>query len=259
MTNSHTSSTTMPEKRGKMQKRTVIQRTKLLRTVLLIAIVGSLLSFSPPKVVLDDFKTYSRDLYATLDDDDLNYKAFETALKGFVKLQLEDRIDNTNYLTVIDMSLSANEHRFFLINLTDKKIEHKSIVAHGRNSGGEFARHFSNQEGSFKTSLGFYRTAETYHGKHGLSLRLDGLAPSNSNARDRAIVIHAADYVSEHFIEKFGRLGRSLGCPSLPKEGFDQIVHRIKEGTLIFIYYPEEQYFSNSSIANHEFKEVVNG
>jgi hypothetical protein len=213
----------------------------------------------PPKVVLDDFTTYSKDLYAALNEPDLNYEAFETALKGFVKLQLEDKIDNTEYLTVIDMSLSANDHRFFLINLSEKKVEHKSVVAHGRNSGGEFARHFSNKEGSFKTSLGFYRTAETYHGKHGLSLRLDGLESSNSNARDRAIVIHAADYVSQNFIQKFGRLGRSLGCPSLPKEGFNQIVDRIKEGTLLFIYYPEKQYYSNSSIANHDFSKSING
>ena len=214
---------------------------------------------NPPKVILDDFTSYSKDLYAALDEPSLNYKAFETALKGFVKLQIEDKIQNTEYLTVIDMSRSANDHRFFVINLSEKKIEHKSVVAHGRNSGGEFARHFSNKEGSFKTSLGFYRTAETYHGKHGLSLRLDGLENSNSNARDRAIVIHAADYVSQNFIEKFGRLGRSLGCPSLPKEGYDQIVDRIKEGTLLFIYYPEEQYLGNSSLANHKFTEVVNG
>lgn len=213
----------------------------------------------PPKVILDDFTSYSKDLYAALDEPTLNYKAFETALKGFVKLQMEDKIQNTEYLTVIDMSRSANDHRFFVINLSEKKVEHKSVVAHGRNSGGEFARHFSNKEGSFKTSLGFYRTAETYHGKHGLSLRLDGLENSNSNARDRAIVIHAADYVSQNFIEKFGRLGRSLGCPSLPKEGYDQIVERIKEGTLLFIYYPEEQYLGNSSLANHKFTEVVNG
>ena len=213
----------------------------------------------PPKVILDDFTSYSKDLYAALDEPTLNYKAFETALKGFVKLQMEDKIQNTEYLTVIDMSRSANDHRFFVINLSEKKVEHKSVVAHGRNSGGEFARHFSNKEGSFKTSLGFYRTAETYHGKHGLSLRLDGLENSNSNARDRAIVIHAADYVSQHFIEKFGRLGRSLGCPSLPKEGYDQIVESIKEGTLLFIYYPEEQYLGNSSIANHKFTTGING
>ena len=244
------------------------------KPILLTLVLSLLLNFSsfshsyhfsgpgevvPPKVILDDFTSFSKDLYAALNEPALNYKAFETALKGFVKLQIEDKIQNTEYLTVIDMSRSANDHRFFVINLSEKKIEHKSVVAHGRNSGDEFARHFSNKEGSFKTSLGFYRTAETYHGKHGFSLRLDGLENSNSNARDRAIVIHAADYVSQHFIEKFGRLGRSLGCPSLPKEGYDQIVESIKEGTLLFIYYPEEQYLGNSSIANHKFTTGING
>ena len=211
----------------------------------------------PPKVVLEDFTSYSRQLYESLGDHDLNYKAFETALKGFVKLQLEDQIDNTAYLTVIDMSLSANEHRFFLINLNKGSIELKSRVAHGRNSGGEYAKAFSNKEGSFKTSLGFYRTAETYHGKHGLSLRLDGLEASNDNARDRAIVIHAADYVSKKFIETYGRLGRSLGCPSLPQAEFDKVVHKIKNGTLLFIYYPEQRYFSSSDIANHNFSKEI--
>jgi hypothetical protein len=223
------------------------------------AVLSEPCELNPPKVVLEDFSAYSKDLYTALNEPALDYKAFETALKGFVKLQLEDKILNTDYLTVIDMSRSANESRFFVINLSAKRVEHKSVVAHGRNSGGEFARHFSNEEGSFKTSLGFYRTAETYRGKHGLSLRLDGLEKSNSNARQRAIVIHAADYVSQNFIEKFGRLGRSLGCPSLPKEGYDQIVETIKEGTLLFIYFPEEQYLSNSPIANHNFSEVVNG
>lgn len=235
------------------------------RPFLLILIVSFFLSFRgysevhPPKIVLEDFKSYSKELYESLDEPALNYEAFETALKGFVKLQLEDKIHNTEYLTVIDMSRSANDHRFFVINLPEKRIEHKSVVAHGRNSGGEFARHFSNKEGSFKTSLGFYKTAETYRGKHGLSLRLDGLEKSNSNARDRAIVIHAADYVSQSFIQKFGRLGRSLGCPSLPREGYDKIVETIKEGTLLFIYFPEEYYLSNSTIANHQFTNDIKG
>jgi hypothetical protein len=223
------------------------------------AVLSEPCELNPPKVVLEDFSVYSKDLYTALNEPALDYKAFETALKGFVKLQLEDKILNTDYLTVIDMSRSANEARFFVINLSEKRVEHKSVVAHGRNSGGEFARHFSNEEGSFKTSLGFYRTAETYRGKHGLSLRLDGLEKSNNKARERAIVIHAADYVSQNFIEKFGRLGRSLGCPSLPKEGYGQIVETIKEGTLLFIYFPEEHYLSNSPIANHNFSEVVNG
>jgi hypothetical protein len=213
----------------------------------------------PPKVILEDFESYSKDLYRSLGDADLDFKAFDTALKGFVKLQLEDQIENTSYLTVIDMSRSANDHRFFLINLKKRKIELKTVVAHGRNSGGEYARVFSNKEGSFKTSLGFYKTAETYHGKHGLSLRLDGLEASNDNARDRAIVIHAADYVSRKFIETYGRLGRSLGCPSLPHEDFNKVVHKIKNGTLLFVYYPEKTYFSTSEIANHDFNGEVNG
>lgn len=214
----------------------------------------------PPKVILEDFESYARELYVALGDSDLDFTAFQTALKGFVKLQLEDQISNTDYLTVIDMSRSANDHRFFLINLSEKEVEHKSVVAHGRNSGGEYAKHFSNKEGSFKTSLGFYRTAETYHGKHGLSLRLDGLESSNSNARERAIVIHAADYVSHSFIKKYGRLGRSLGCPSLPEDDFEKVIHTIKNGSLLFIYYPEDSYLKTSEIASHSFNATgING
>lgn len=201
-------------------------------------------------VEVDDFATFADDLYATLNDPDLEYEPFEKALKGYLKLQQEGQIANDSYLTVIDMSISANRNRFFLIDVENKKIIHKSIVAHGRNSGGEYAKYFSNKEGSFKSSIGFYRTAETYHGKHGLSLRLDGLEYSNSNARKRAIVIHSADYVSSVFIQKNGRLGRSLGCPSLPQKNYDQIVHKIKNGSLLFIYYPEDNYLKNSTLAN---------
>jgi hypothetical protein len=201
-------------------------------------------------VEVDDFATFAVDLYATLDDPDLEYEPFEKALKGYLKLQEEGQIANYSYLTVIDMSISANRNRFFLIDVENKKIIHKSIVAHGRNSGGEYAKYFSNKIGSFKSSIGFYRTAETYQGKHGLSLRLDGLEYSNNNARKRAIVIHAADYVSSVFIQKNGRLGRSLGCPSLPQENYDLIVHKIKNGSLLFIYYPEDNYLKNSILAN---------
>ena len=201
---------------------------------------------------IDDFKTFAENLYEALDDPDLEYDPFEKALKGYLKLQKEGEIEENSYLTVIDMSISANRNRFFLIDVENKKIIHKSIVAHGRNSGGEFAKYFSNKVGSFQSSIGFYRTAETYQGKHGLSLRLDGLEYSNSNARKRAIVIHAADYVSSMFIKKNGRLGRSLGCPSLPQKNYDQIVHKIKNGSLLFIYYPEDTYLKNSILANYK-------
>jgi hypothetical protein len=202
------------------------------------------------EIPVDDFVGYAEELYKAIDDNDLNYEAFTTALKGYVKLQSEGQIEEGAYLTVIDMSLSANKNRFFLIDLKNKKIIHKSIVAHGKNSGGEYAKYFSNKVGSYKSSIGFYRTAETYNGKHGLSLRLDGLEYCNNNARKRAIVIHSAAYVSENFIKNNGRLGRSLGCPSLPQKDYDQVVNKIKNGSLLFIYYPEDYYLKNSVLAN---------
>ncbi|MCA0933930.1 murein L,D-transpeptidase catalytic domain family protein [Lutimonas saemankumensis] len=202
-------------------------------------------------IEIEDFEIYARELYLELNEPDLEYDAFETALKGYVKLQKEGQIMEHSLLTVIDMSVSANRNRFFLIDIDKKKVIHKSIVAHGRNSGGEFAKYFSNEVGSFKSSIGFYKTGETYHGKHGLSLRLDGLEYTNNNARKRAIVVHAADYVSSVFIKKNGRLGRSLGCPSLPKENYDEVIHRIKGGSLLFIYYPEENYLKKSLLANY--------
>lgn len=208
-------------------------------------------------LTIEDFEAYAERLYIALNDSDLHYPAFETALKGYLKLQKEGEIEEGSLLTVIDMSVSANKNRFFLIDVPNEKIIHKSIVAHGRNSGGEFAKDFSNKVGSYKSSIGFYRTAETYSGKHGLSLRLDGLEFSNDNARERAIVIHAADYVSTSFIQKNGRLGRSLGCPSLPKENYTQVVQKIKNGSLLFIYYPHTNYLKNSKLANYVVKQEI--
>jgi hypothetical protein len=193
-------------------------------------------------------KESAPDFYSQLRDQDLNFNAFEYGLKGFLKLQEEGKIENSRFLTIIDMSVSANENRFFVIDIDDKKIVHKSKVAHGRNSGQEFATNFSNQMSSYQTSLGFYKTGELYQGKHGLSLRLDGLEDANSNARARAVVIHAADYVSEMFIKKNGRLGRSLGCPALPAEGYQEIIGKIKEGSLLFIYHPTKSYLNSSKL-----------
>lgn len=210
-------------------------------------------SVSNEILVIEDFNSFAEELYTAIDDNELNYTAFEKGLRGYVKLNSEGQIKDHSLLTVIDMSLSANKNRLFLIDVKNKKILHKSIVAHGKNSGGEYAKNFSNKVGSFQSSIGFYKTGETYSGKHGLSLRLDGLEYSNSNARKRAIVIHAADYVSQNFIKNYGRLGRSLGCPSLPKKDYDKVIHSIKNGSLLFIYYPEDHYLKNSILANFKF------
>jgi len=194
------------------------------------------------------FLRYSSQLYQRINDKDLDFHAFKFGLKGYLKLQ--NKLKNNKYLTIIDMSITANTERCFIINMETQQLEHKSLVAHGRNSGIVYAKHFSNTKNSYQTSLGFYKTAETYTGKHGFSLRLDGLEFSNNKARERAIVIHKADYASADFIKKNGRLGRSYGCPSLPKKDYKTIVDKIKNGSCLFIYYPKNSYLKSSKLAN---------
>lgn len=162
---------------------------------------------------------------------------FAKALKGFYQFK-EDGFVQKDVLTLIDFSLSSQEKRFWVIDLKNNIILFQSLVAHGRNSGNEYAAIFSNIPQSNKSSLGFYATGETYNGKHGYSLRLDGLEKGiNNNVRDRAIVIHGADYVSENFINQHGRLGRSLGCPSLPMKISKEIIDAIKNKSCLFVYH----------------------
>ena len=150
-------------------------------------------------------------------------------------------------MVVIDFSLPSNRKRLAVIDLKKKEILVYTYVAHGKNSGGLQATAFSNDNGSNKSSLGFYKTGQTYTGKHGYSLRLHGLEKGiNDNAYSRAIVIHSADYVSEDFIKQNKRLGRSLGCPALPKELSTKVIGLIKDGHCVFIYAKDEAYFKKS-------------
>jgi len=203
------------------------------------------------------FSEYSAILYNELGDKELKFETFETALKGYLNLQTLKKIDNDKLLTVIDFSKSSSKNRFFVIDIQAKKIIYKSLVAHGKNSGYEFATNFSNKVSSHKSSLGFYKTAETYSGKHGYSLRLDGLEYSNNNARSRAIVIHGAEYVSKDFIKKNGKLGRSFGCPSLPTSMSKEIIQKIKDGTCLFIYSEKTTYLSKSKLVNSPTRELA--
>ena len=169
-------------------------------------------------------------------------EGFMEALKGFTKLK-EKGLITKNILTLIDFSLSSNVKRLWVIDLDSNEVLINSLVAHGRNTGDEFASSFSNVSESFKSSLGFYATGEIYRGKHGTSLKLDGLEKGiNSNARDRAVVIHGADYVSESFIHNNKRLGRSLGCPAIPLALTEKIISTIRDKSCLFIYYPSSTY-----------------
>ncbi len=179
----------------------------------------------------------------------LSYEVFTKAYNGYKKLEKENKLSTVKRkLTIVDFSLSSNEKRIWVIDLTQRKLVYHNLVSHGRNSGNLMANQFSNQPGSYMSSLGFYVTGQTYFGKHGLSLRLNGMEKGfNDNAYDRAVVIHSADYVSEEFVKKVGRLGRSQGCPAIPEEGHEEFINQISGGTCLFLYYPDKAYEANSS------------
>lgn len=167
---------------------------------------------------------------------------FYQALKGYFYLQEKGELLN-NKLTIVDFSTSSTKKRLWVIDMDKYEIVLQSYVAHGMKTGQEFASTFSNTLESHMSSLGFYKTAEVYHGINGLSLRLDGLEKGiNDNARKRAIVIHGAKYASENIIKAQGRLGRSFGCPAVPVEVNKELIDLIKDKSCLFIYHDNAQY-----------------
>ncbi len=235
--------------------------TKKLLLVLFIGIISftniSWVSKNTIKYInTESFYSFAHNLYNELNLPELDFEVFEYALKGYLKILENNQLKNSNVLTIIDMSKSSKTERLFIIDMKIKKFIHKSVVAHGQKSGLEFANSFSNKINSHKTSLGFYKTDKTYFGKHGLSLRLDGLESSNNNARKRAIVIHSADYASKEFIKNNGRLGRSWGCPSLPKKDYKKIILKIKDESILFIYYPNQEYLNTSKLVNDDVASI---
>jgi hypothetical protein len=151
-------------------------------------------------------------------------------------------------LTVIDYSRPSSEPRLFVIDLLTGKVRFRELVAHGRDSGENDTRRFSNQAGSKQSSLGVFLSADAYFGGHGLSLRLDGLEPGfNDRARERAIVLHAARYVGEASIAALGRLGRSWGCPAVRPRIAKSLIEAIRGGSLIVAYYPDASWLTRSA------------
>ncbi|MCH7409036.1 murein L,D-transpeptidase catalytic domain family protein [Belliella sp. DSM 111904] len=175
----------------------------------------------------------------------------EIGMSGYQKLVEKKEISLEKPLSVIDFTLPSSQKRLWIIDMVSGEILHHGYVSHGRNSGDLMAKSFSNTNSSYKSSLGFYKTAETYQGKHGYSLRLDGLESGyNDSARERAIVIHGAAYANEDFIKTTGRLGRSLGCPALPLAEANKVIDLIKNKSLLFIFGNDEQYLLKSPILN---------
>ncbi|OFY56114.1 MAG: hypothetical protein A2X22_14395 [Bacteroidetes bacterium GWF2_49_14] len=180
----------------------------------------------------------------------LSEDVFDMAIKGLHKLDSIGRLQNPNLITIADYSQSCNKKRLYIIDLKNKELLFNTYVAHGRNTGGEYAESFSNAEGSLKSSLGFYITEKPVTGSHtGYSLLIAGVEKGfNDNAERREIIIHAADYATETFIKQNGRLGRSLGCPVVPPELNKPIIETIKGGTCLFVYHPDTQYLASSTL-----------
>lgn len=150
-------------------------------------------------------------------------------------------------LAVIDYSRPSTERRLWVFDLAREALLYSEHVAHGRNTGDNLATRFSNNEGSFQSSLGLFRTAETYTGENGYSMRMDGLEPGvNDLARPRAIVMHGAWYVDPLQALRQGRLGRSLGCPALRPQVAREVIDTLKQGQLLFAYYPDQHWLSQS-------------
>ncbi len=188
-------------------------------------------------------------VYSDLQIPGLNQDAFMVGYRGFSSLIAQNDQLNDSLITIIDFSLPSSEKRLYVIDIKNNCLLEHTLVAHGMGSGGLYARQFSNQSRSHMSSLGFYMTSYTYTGKHGYSLRLQGLEKGiNDNAWKRAIVVHGAHYVDEDYIAAYGRLGRSFGCPALPYGKSREVIDLIRDNTCLFIYYPEKQYLENSGI-----------
>jgi hypothetical protein len=180
----------------------------------------------------------------------LSKDAFNYAIKGYQKLLSEGKVSNNQYLTIVDFSQSSRSKRFYLIDMKNQQLVMNTFVAHGKNSGVDMAERFSNNANSNESSLGFYVTESTYTGKHGMSLRINGQEPGfNDNAEARGVVVHGAPYVTPSRVNS-AYMGRSQGCPALPLDQYAKAISYIKDGSVMFLYSPMQDYLQHSTLLN---------
>lgn len=185
------------------------------------------------------FTQYLDEIYNTaqLHEAGLDFVVFQKAVTGFYNLKAENRIpQSSSVITIVDLAKSSCTKRMWIVDLVNKELVLNTWAAHGSGSGGDTPTYFSNSNDSHASSLGFYVTDGIYQGKHGRSLKLDGVDEGfNSNARARSIVVHAAPYVSQNSISELGRLGRSEGCPAVSPKVITKVIETIKGRTVLFI------------------------
>ena len=219
--------------------------------VLLLALsFVTLQSYKTSPVVLKNEIEVNASILA--DKFNIDNQAILLALTGYEKLKEQGLINNQRYLTIVDFSKPSNEERLYIIDMYNKELPVQTYVAHGRNSGTLFATKFSNKQRSNQSSLGFYITGMPYKGKHGRSLELFGMERGiNDNVKQRAIVLHGANYVSNNFIQHTGYIGRSQGCPAVPNNQINDIIDIIQGQSCLFIYAEDQSYLNKSKIISN--------
>lgn len=177
-----------------------------------------------------------------------NPKVLQLAARAADCARRQGLLESLHHLAVIDYSLPSTKPRLWVFDIDRGRLLFQELVAHGRNTGEQMAQRFSNTEGSKMSSLGLFQATDTYYGSNGYSLRLRGLdAGFNDRALDRAIVMHGAPYVSQAIAEHLGRLGRSWGCPAVRTEVARGMIDTLKGGALLFAYYPDRKWLSEST------------
>jgi hypothetical protein len=185
-------------------------------------------------------------------------EAFDYAMKGLDIMKAVGKVENYNVISIVDFSKASSQKRLYVLDLKNQKVLFNTYVAHGMNSGKEYAQNFSNDLSSDKSSLGFYETLGTYNGEHGYSLKLEGLEKGiNDNANRRNIVMHGAEYVGASMVRSHGYIGRSWGCPAIPPALQVPIIQKIKNGTCLFIYSPDKDYLNHSEILKQATASVM--
>jgi len=196
-------------------------------------------------------KQFTSLLQSTILSRNINPQALDLALRGYYNLKQQGMIRREGIITLIDFDKPSVSERLYVIDIDNGTVIQTALVAHGKGSGDIMATRFSNRPGSNESSLGFFLTDTTYLGKNGYSLVLKGLDPGiNDKAEIRSIVIHGADYVSQDYVRRFGRLGRSQGCPAISFDNCQQVIDLIKDGTCLFIYHNGKEYASRSGVLN---------
>jgi hypothetical protein len=187
----------------------------------------------------------------------LNPQALQQALSA-MQCAINSGASSAQRLAVIDYSMPSTARRLWIFDLQRKTLLLQDLVAHGNKSGENFATHFSNRVGSYQTSLGLFRTQESYQGGNGYSLRMDGLEPGvNDQARERAIVIHGADYVNPLWSQRQGRIGRSQGCPAVRQAIAKQVIDKLKGGQFMYSWHPDRGLAKSSLYRNCQPHQVA--